>query len=47
MLTITVDIGNGEFENLQICENDNPDAIAFEFCVKYGIKDKLRELLAE
>jgi len=38
-LTITVEIGNGQKENLVIYENDTALRVGEEFCKKYTMMD--------
>lgn len=40
LLTITVEIGNGQKENLVIFENDSAEKVAEEFCQKYTNLDE-------
>jgi len=47
LLTITVEIGNGETAPILIREGDNPYELAAEFCYNYGVGDELLDLLAE
>lgn len=47
MLTITVDIGNGQQENILIRENDDPHQLATDFAMVHGIDQQLRDLLSE
>ena len=45
MLTITVEIGNGQQENIIIYENDTAERVAEEFCSRYeNINAELKEL---
>ena len=46
-MTITIEIGDGQNENLLIREGDSPRDLAAKFARKYGIGDQLTELLAE
>lgn len=47
LLTITIEIGNGQNENIHINEGDSPRALAEDFARRHGINDQLTELLAE
>jgi hypothetical protein len=47
LLTITVEVGNGEKENIVIMENDTPELVADRFCKKYQLNDELREIFVE
>ena len=47
LLTITIEIGNGQNENIHINEGDSPHALASEFAKRHGINEQLTELLAE
>lgn len=42
LLTITVEIGNGQKENIIIFENDDAQQISNEFCRKHSINDELK-----
>ena len=44
LLTITVEIGNGQKENIIIFENDDAQQISDEFCNKHGINDELKTI---
>ena len=46
LLIVTIEIGNGEQENLTIFENDNPQDVAREFCKRHGIDNELQEIIA-
>ena len=46
LLTITIDIGNGKQENIQVFEGDDPYTLAREFAVKHRLDMRLTELLA-
>lgn len=46
ILIITVDIGKGRKENIQIREHDEPHTIAVEFCKAFKLKDKMIPILA-
>lgn len=45
LLIVTIEIGNGEQEQLTIYENDNPQEIAEEFCNKHNIDRDLQEII--
>ncbi len=47
LLTITVEIGNGENAPILIHEGDDPNELAAEFCYLHGIGTELLDLLAE
>lgn len=47
LLTITIEIGNGQNENIHINEGDSPHALAADFARRHGINEQLTELLAE
>jgi hypothetical protein len=47
LLTITVEIGNGQQESILIREDDDPNLLAYEFSQIHGINEQLREILAE
>lgn len=42
LLTITVEIGNGQKENIVIYENDDAQRISDAFCERHNIKDDLK-----
>lgn len=42
LLTITVEIGNGQKENIIIYENDDAQQVSDAFCNKHGINDELK-----
>jgi len=44
LLTITVEIGNGQRENIVIFENDTANDVAEEFCKKYFLGPELKEV---
>jgi len=44
LLTITVEIGNGQKEKIIIFENDDPQKISEEFCLKHEISEDLQEI---
>lgn len=46
-MTITIEIGNGQNENIIIHEGDEPRELARQFARKHGIGEQLTELLAE
>lgn len=45
LLTLTVDLGEEGRENILIFENDHPEHIAQNFCLKHNIDEKLKEML--
>lgn len=47
LLTITVEIGNGEQENIVILNNDTAEDVAERFCDKYDMNDELRSIFTE
>ena len=47
VLTITIEIGNGQSENIIIHEGDDPRELARQFARKHGIGEQLTDLLAE
>ena len=48
LLTITVEIGDGQRENILIYENDTASFVAEEFCAKYvNISDDLKEAFTQ
>ena len=47
ILTLTIEIGEGQNENILIREGDNPYVLAAHFAEKHQIGDQLRDLLAE
>ena len=44
LLTITVEIGNGQKEKIIIFENDDPQKISEEFCLRHEISEDLQEI---
>ena len=48
LLTITVEIGNGQRENILIYENDTAESVAEDFCKKYvNISKELKEVFTQ
>ena len=48
LLTITVEIGDGQRENILIYENDTADQVAEEFCSKYvNISEDLKDAFTQ
>jgi len=47
LLTITVEIGNGQQASILIREMDDPWMLADQFARQHGVGDALRDLLAE
>lgn len=47
LLTITVEIGNGEQENIVILQDDTAEEVADRFCNKYDMNDELRSVFTE
>lgn len=47
LLTITVEIGDGQKENIIIMENDKPEEVAQRFWNKYQLSDELLEIFTE
>ena len=47
LLTITVEIGNGEHENIVIMDDDTAEGVAERFCNKYDMNDDLKALFTE
>lgn len=47
LLTITVEIGNGEQENIVIMEGETAETVAGKFCDKYDMNQELRMLFTE
>ena len=45
-MTITIDIGNGMQENIQVFEGDNPYDLARDFAVRHNLDLRLTDLLA-
>lgn len=46
LLTITIDIGNGQQENIEVFEGDSPYNLAQIFAMKHGLDLRLTDLLA-
>jgi hypothetical protein len=46
-MTITIEIGDGQNENIFVRHGDDPKVLALEFAKKHGIGDQLTDLLAE
>jgi hypothetical protein len=46
LLTITIDIGGGQQENIEVFEGDDPYELARQFAEKHGLNVQLTELLA-
>ncbi|TNV85154.1 hypothetical protein FGO68_gene11081 [Halteria grandinella] len=46
LLTITIDIGGGQQENIQVFEGDDPFDLARQFAQKHNLDPKLTDLLA-
>lgn len=47
LLTITVEIGNGEKENIVVLTTDTPEDVADRFWRKYDMNDELRDIFVE
>lgn len=47
LLTITVEIGNGEHEDIVIMNNDTAEDVADRFCDKYDMNEELRNIFTE
>lgn len=47
LLTITVEIGNGEKENIVVLTTDTPEDVADRFWGKYDMTDELRDIFVE
>jgi len=47
ILTISVEITEGQTADIIIREGDDPSALANEFAMQYGISSALRDLLAD
>ena len=47
ILTLTIEIGEGQNENILICEGDDPFTLAEQFAQKHKIGGQLRDLLGE
>ena len=47
LMTITIEIGDGQNENIFVREGDDPKQLAREFAKKHGIGEQLTDLLAE
>ena len=47
ILTLTIEIGEGQNDNILIHEGDDPNVLAKAFASKHNIGDQLKELLAE
>lgn len=45
LLIVTIEIGNGEQENLTIFENDDPQLVAEHFCIKHQIDAELQDII--
>ena len=45
-MTITIDIGGGQQENIQVFEGDEPYELARQFSIKHNLNGKLTDLLA-
>ncbi len=46
-LTITIEIGNGQSENIYVGDGDSPMQLAKQFALKHGLGEQLTVLLAE
>ena len=47
ILTLTIEIGEGQNDNILIHEGDDPQQLADAFALKHNIGSQLKELLAE
>jgi hypothetical protein len=45
-LTITIDIGGGQQENIEVFEGDEPYELARQFALKHNLNVQLTDLLA-
>ncbi len=46
VLTITIDLGNGNSENIVVLEGDDPHDLAVQFVLRHQLNMKLKDLLA-
>lgn len=46
LLTITIDIGGGQQENIEVFEGDEPYELARQFALKHNLNVQLTDLLA-
>ena len=44
---MTVEIGDGRQDQLTICEGDDPEKLAKEFCVKHDLEERMIETLKQ
>ncbi len=47
LLTLTIEIAEGQNETILIMEGDDPNLLASDFCLKHGLDTDLEQLLAE
>ena len=47
LLTLTIEIADGQNETILILEGDDPNHLAYEFSKKHGLDEDLERLLAE
>lgn len=47
LLTLTIEIAEGQNETILIMEGDDPNQLASDFCLKHGLDTDLEQLLAE
>lgn len=44
---MTIDLGEGKSDILQVYEHDNPDEVSEEFCLRNGLSREAMEILAK
>ena len=47
LLTLTIEIAEGQNETILIMEGDDHNQLASDFCLKHGLDSDLEQLLAE
>ena len=47
LLLMTVEIGDGRRDTLTICEGDDPQKLAIEFCNKHDLDERMIETLQQ
>ena len=47
LLNIAVEIGEGKWANILLREHDDPRTVSYEFALKHGLSEQLRDILEE
>jgi hypothetical protein len=47
ILKISIDLGNGQVEDVIIRDHDSPSNLAKQFCLRHSLNQKMFEILSE